>query len=70
MIDRERNGRRGESHAEWNWYSAERGDVSSVQRATLARSIGTRLQQLYPVTPGEAPTPIHDILAKLAAKDV
>jgi hypothetical protein len=71
MIGSDDNDRRGGSHAAWNWYSAERGDIApEVQTMTLAEMIGAKLQTLYPAAPTDAPEAIDSLLAKLAAKGV
>lgn len=71
MMGSDDNDRRGGSRAEWNWYFAERGDVTpDVTGITLAEMIGAKLQTLYPAAPADAPEAIDFLLAKLAAKGV
>lgn len=71
MMGSDDKNRRGVSRAEWNWYSAERGDVAPERQSiTLAEMIGTKLQTLYPAAPTDAPEAIDFLLAKLAAKGV
>jgi hypothetical protein len=69
MMGSDDNDRRGRSHAEWNWYSAERGDLSrDMQSVTLAEMISAKLQTLYPAAATDTPAAIDSLLAKLAAK--
>ncbi len=70
MMDRDNDRRpRGNSPAEWNWYSAERSDLApEAQETTLALVMATRLQRLYPLA-SDAPDALRLLIAKLAAKE-
>lgn len=71
MTRSDDNDRRGGNRAEWNWYLAERSEISpNAQGTTFAEMIGARLQALYPAAPTEAPEAIDSLLAKLAAKGI
>ena len=69
MMDWDNDQRpRGNSPAQWNWYSAERSDLApEAQETTLAQVMATRLQRLYPLA-SDAPDALRLLIAELAAK--